>query len=404
MKKTLPILLFSAGVLAAAAAHAQVRVEIAGVASNQIPIAVAAFADEGVAPAQVSAIIKADLERSGVFKVIDAGTSCRKPRRSTTASGNRAAPMRWWWAACTRWPTAASTCATSCSTPSRRPSCRPCRTRCSRSTPACGAQDRRRHLRKTDRHARRLRHPHRLRHPDQQQATTASKWPTPTAKACRSRCARQRADHLAVLVARRQQGRLRLVRTAQAGRLRAGPGHRRAQGDLQRKRQQLGAVLVARRQQAGGDPVEGRPLAGLRRERRRQRPAPPVQQQRHRHRAAIFGRRPEHLFHQRPQRRPADLQDERQRRQRHPRHLQRQLQHQPARVLRRQDAGLDLAARRRLFACTRWTWPAARNCAWPTAPPNRVFRRTANTSCTQPRVAAAPAWPWCRSMDESSSA
>jgi TolB protein len=75
MKKTLPILLFSASVLAATAAHAQVRVEIAGVASNQIPIAVAAFADESVAPAQVSAIIKADLERSGVFKVIDAGAT-----------------------------------------------------------------------------------------------------------------------------------------------------------------------------------------------------------------------------------------------------------------------------------------------------------------------------------------
>ena len=73
--KTLPILLFSASMLAATAAQAQVRVEIAGVSSNQIPIAIAAFADEGVAPAQVSAIIKADLERSGVFKVIDAGTT-----------------------------------------------------------------------------------------------------------------------------------------------------------------------------------------------------------------------------------------------------------------------------------------------------------------------------------------
>ena len=75
MKKNIPIFLFSAGVLAAAAAGAQVRVEIAGVASNQIPVAIAAFADEGVAPAQISAIIKADLERSGVIKVIDAGAT-----------------------------------------------------------------------------------------------------------------------------------------------------------------------------------------------------------------------------------------------------------------------------------------------------------------------------------------
>ena len=77
MKNILPVVLFSAGLFAATAAtstRAQVRVEIAGVASNQIPVAVAAFADEAMAPAQVSAIIKADLERSGVFKVIDAGT------------------------------------------------------------------------------------------------------------------------------------------------------------------------------------------------------------------------------------------------------------------------------------------------------------------------------------------
>ncbi|HZV64442.1 MAG TPA: Tol-Pal system beta propeller repeat protein TolB [Telluria sp.] len=71
--KKLSYFLFSATLLAGAA-HAQLRVEIAGVGSNQIPVAVAAFADEGMAPAQVSAIIKADLERSGVFKVIDAGT------------------------------------------------------------------------------------------------------------------------------------------------------------------------------------------------------------------------------------------------------------------------------------------------------------------------------------------
>jgi TolB protein len=75
MKKIIPHLLFGATVLASVAAQAQVRVEIQGVASSQIPIAVAAFADEGVAPAQVSAVIRADLERSGVFKVIDAGTT-----------------------------------------------------------------------------------------------------------------------------------------------------------------------------------------------------------------------------------------------------------------------------------------------------------------------------------------
>jgi TolB protein len=70
--KKLHSLLFSATLLMGVAAHAQVRVEIAGVSGTQIPVAVAAFADESVAPEQVSAIIRADLERSGVFKVIDA--------------------------------------------------------------------------------------------------------------------------------------------------------------------------------------------------------------------------------------------------------------------------------------------------------------------------------------------
>ncbi|MBI1890449.1 MAG: Tol-Pal system protein TolB [Burkholderiales bacterium] len=56
-------------------AHAQLRVEISGVGATQIPIALASFANESVAPHQVSAIIKADLERSGYFKVIDTGSA-----------------------------------------------------------------------------------------------------------------------------------------------------------------------------------------------------------------------------------------------------------------------------------------------------------------------------------------
>jgi TolB protein len=73
MMKKIHTLLFSASLLMGVAAHAQMRVEIAGVSGTQIPVAVAAFADESIAPNQVSAIIRADLERSGVFKVIDAG-------------------------------------------------------------------------------------------------------------------------------------------------------------------------------------------------------------------------------------------------------------------------------------------------------------------------------------------
>ncbi|HAT31688.1 MAG TPA: Tol-Pal system protein TolB [Janthinobacterium sp.] len=73
MKKIHRILVCAGLLGGASLAQAQLHVEITGVGSNQIPIAIAAFADESVAPASVSAIIKADLERSGMFKIIDTG-------------------------------------------------------------------------------------------------------------------------------------------------------------------------------------------------------------------------------------------------------------------------------------------------------------------------------------------
>ncbi|MFT5591494.1 MAG: TolB protein [Bradyrhizobium sp.] len=74
MKKFLTSTLGMLALLLATSTHAQLRVDISGVGASQIPIAIATFADESVAPAQVSAIIKADLMRSGYFKIIDAGT------------------------------------------------------------------------------------------------------------------------------------------------------------------------------------------------------------------------------------------------------------------------------------------------------------------------------------------
>ncbi len=53
--------------------YAQLNVDISGVGANQIPVAIASFADETIAPQKISAIIKADLTRSGLFKVIDTG-------------------------------------------------------------------------------------------------------------------------------------------------------------------------------------------------------------------------------------------------------------------------------------------------------------------------------------------
>ena len=54
-------------------ASAQLRVEITGVGSNQFPIAVASFKRDGEIPQPVDEIIRADLQRSGRFRMIDPG-------------------------------------------------------------------------------------------------------------------------------------------------------------------------------------------------------------------------------------------------------------------------------------------------------------------------------------------
>ncbi|MFZ6846001.1 Tol-Pal system beta propeller repeat protein TolB [Undibacterium sp. RuTC16W] len=60
--------------LAANMVYAQLRVEVSGVGSTQIPIAIASFADEALTPQQITSIIKDDLTRSGYFRLIDVGT------------------------------------------------------------------------------------------------------------------------------------------------------------------------------------------------------------------------------------------------------------------------------------------------------------------------------------------
>jgi len=49
------------------------RVEITGVGGQQFPIAIAPFAHEGAGAQEVDAIVRADLARSGLFRIIDAG-------------------------------------------------------------------------------------------------------------------------------------------------------------------------------------------------------------------------------------------------------------------------------------------------------------------------------------------
>ena len=61
--------------LAAGPAWAQFRVDVSGVGAVQVPVTVATFRDEAGAPQPVSAIIRADLTRSGVFKTSESPVS-----------------------------------------------------------------------------------------------------------------------------------------------------------------------------------------------------------------------------------------------------------------------------------------------------------------------------------------
>ncbi|MFZ2651218.1 MAG: Tol-Pal system beta propeller repeat protein TolB [Burkholderiaceae bacterium] len=53
------------------AARAQFRVEISGIGTTQLPIAITRFRDEDKSGQAISAIVRADLERSGAFRGID---------------------------------------------------------------------------------------------------------------------------------------------------------------------------------------------------------------------------------------------------------------------------------------------------------------------------------------------
>lgn len=66
------VCLLAAGAVAPLAAFAQFRVEVSGVGMTQLPIAIAPFKGEAQSPQKIGSIVKADLERSGMFRGIDA--------------------------------------------------------------------------------------------------------------------------------------------------------------------------------------------------------------------------------------------------------------------------------------------------------------------------------------------
>ncbi|MFG6416647.1 Tol-Pal system beta propeller repeat protein TolB [Roseateles sp. DC23W] len=58
--------------LGAGPALAQMRIDIAGVGGTRIPVAIVDFRDQSQSPQPIAAIIRADLERSGLFRTVDA--------------------------------------------------------------------------------------------------------------------------------------------------------------------------------------------------------------------------------------------------------------------------------------------------------------------------------------------
>jgi len=58
--------------LAATAVQAQLSIEITGAGANRIPVAIADFAGDPAAARIIAATVRSDLERSGLFKLIDA--------------------------------------------------------------------------------------------------------------------------------------------------------------------------------------------------------------------------------------------------------------------------------------------------------------------------------------------
>ncbi|MGQ0652038.1 MAG: Tol-Pal system beta propeller repeat protein TolB [Betaproteobacteria bacterium] len=67
----------------APAARAQLSIEITGAGAQRIPIAVAPFAGEGALSGGISAVVRADLERSGLFRTLELPALIPEPNDAT---------------------------------------------------------------------------------------------------------------------------------------------------------------------------------------------------------------------------------------------------------------------------------------------------------------------------------
>ncbi len=70
----------------APAASAQLSIEITGGGANRLPIAIVAFAGEGAVPPGITSIVRADLERSGLFRAIEPPPMTQAPTEASTVN------------------------------------------------------------------------------------------------------------------------------------------------------------------------------------------------------------------------------------------------------------------------------------------------------------------------------
>ncbi|HEX5611391.1 MAG TPA: Tol-Pal system beta propeller repeat protein TolB [Burkholderiales bacterium] len=73
-------------VAAASSASAQLSIEITGAGAQRIPIAIVPFAGESALPPGISSIVRADLERSGLFRTLETPALNPAPTESTNVA------------------------------------------------------------------------------------------------------------------------------------------------------------------------------------------------------------------------------------------------------------------------------------------------------------------------------
>lgn len=73
MLNKLKTLLFASIALLSMSVHAQLAIEITGAGASRFPVAIPIFENEGALPRAVTDVVRADLERSGLFNLVDLG-------------------------------------------------------------------------------------------------------------------------------------------------------------------------------------------------------------------------------------------------------------------------------------------------------------------------------------------